>query len=118
MRKHGSVLTIEPMENFDRQFDLDATRDVNECARGNECLMQRGELGRTEPGRLRHEMFSEQLGMLDHGALKRLKYHAALFQLIRNHVALNELVAGENHAPSDLIKPTRLLQNHGTFVIG
>ena len=84
MRKHGCVLTIEPMENFDRQFDLDAARDVNERARGNECLMQRGELGRTEPGRLRHEMFSEQLGVLDHGALERLKDHAALFQLIGN----------------------------------
>ena len=71
--------------------------------------MQRRELGRAKNRGLRHEMFPEQLGVFNHGALERLKDNAALFQLIRNHVALNELVACEGHAASDLIEPARLL---------
>src|SRR6266550_1855031 len=109
MRKHGRVLAVQPMENFNRQLDFNATGDVKKCARGNQCLMQRRELGRAKNGGLRHEMFPEQLGVFNHGALERLKDNAALFQLIRNHVALNELVACEGHAASDLIEPARLL---------
>src|SRR5439155_2279845 len=32
MRKHRSVLTIKPMENFDWQLDLDAAWHVKKCS--------------------------------------------------------------------------------------
>src|SRR5918996_4189214 len=113
MRKHGRVLAIEPMENLDRQLDLDAAWHVKKCSRRNQRFMQRSEPGGPKRGRLRHEMFPKQIGMFHHGALERLKDHAAFFQLIRNYVALNELIASENHAASDLIEAPRLLQNRG-----
>ncbi len=52
---------------------------------------------------VRHEIFPEEIGVLDHGALERLKNHAALFQVIRNDVALDQLIVRENH-------PTRVLR--------
>src|SRR5438445_5898754 len=79
--------------------------------------MQNRELSRTEDGRLRHEMFPEEIGVLHHGALQWLKNDAALFQLIRNYVPLNKLIAGENHAASDFIKPARLFQDRGASVL-
>src|SRR5215472_17940990 len=63
-------------------------------------------------------MFAEQLGVLDHGALERLKNDATLFQLIRNHVTPKQLVTSENHAASDFIKPVRSFQNPAAFFLG
>ena len=45
-------------------------------------------------------MFPEQIGVLNHGALERLENDAALFQLIRNDVALDKLVTREDHPTS------------------
>src|SRR6266699_3078589 len=117
MRKDGSVVAVQPMENLDRQFDFDAARHVKKCSRRDHRLMQCGELGRAEDGWLRHEMFSKQFAMLDDGALKRLENDAALFQLIGNNVAFDELVTGENQARCDFIEPARLLENRVPLLV-
>src|SRR2546430_5024545 len=111
MGKDGSVFAVQPMENLDRQFDLDAPRHVKKCSRRNQRLMQCGELGRAENSWLRHEMFSKQFAVLDDGALKRLENNATLFQLIGNNIALDELVASENQTGRDLVEFARLLEN-------
>ena len=99
------------MENLDRQFDFDAARHEKKCSGRNQRLVQRGELGRAEDGRLRHEMFPEKIGVLDHGALERLKDDAALLQLFGNDVAFDELIAGEDQTRGDFIEPARLLED-------
>src|SRR5207244_10520902 len=117
MRKDGSIFAMQPMENLDRQFDLDAPRHVKKCSRRDQRLMQCGELCRAEDGRLRHEMFSKQFAVLDHGALKRLENDATLFQLIGNNIAFDELVASENQTRRDFIEPARLLENRVTLLV-
>src|SRR5438094_10440452 len=97
MRKDGSVFAMQPMENLDRQFDLDAPRHVKKCSRRDQRLMQCGKLGRAEDSRLRHEMFSKQFAVLDNGALKRLENDATLYQLIGNNIALDEQVVSKDH---------------------
>src|SRR5205814_10197215 len=111
MRKRGSIFTIQPMENLYWQLNLDASRHVKKRPRRNQCLVQRRELGRPKLCWLRHEMFTEQVRVLNHCPLKRLKNDAALSQLIRNHVALDELVTRENHASSYLFESARLFEN-------
>ena len=56
-------------------------------------------------------MFSEQIGVLDHGALERLEDNAASFQLFGNDVAFDQLIVGEDQASGDFIEPARILQN-------
>ena len=58
-----------------------------------------------------HEIFPEDIGVLDYGALERLKNYAALFQVIRNDVALDELIVRENHSTRVLVETTGILQN-------
>jgi len=60
-------------------------------------------------------MFSKQFAVLDDGALKRLENDAALFQLIGNNIAFDELVTGENQTRRDFIEPARLLENRVTL---
>src|SRR5205814_2388138 len=117
MWKDGSVFAVQPMENLDRQFDLDAPRHVKKCSRRNQRLMQCGELGRAEDSRLRHEMFSKQFAVLDDGALKRLENDATLFQLIGNNIAFDELVASENQTRRDFVETARLLENRVSLLI-
>ncbi len=45
MRKHRSVLAVQPMENLDRQFDFYPARHIKKCSGRNQRLVQRGELG-------------------------------------------------------------------------
>jgi hypothetical protein len=47
--------------------------------------------------------------VLDHGALERLKNDAALFQVFRNDVALDELIVGENHSTRVLVETAGIL---------
>ena len=49
--------------------------------------------------------------MLYDGALERLKKHASLFQVLRNDVALDELIIGEDHSTRVLVETTGILQN-------
>src|SRR5713101_4135003 len=98
MRKNGSVLTVQPMENLNRQFDFYAERHIKECSGRNQCLVQRGKLGRAKNGRLRHEMFPEEIGMFDHGAF-------------------DQLIAGENQSRRDFIESARLLENRVANII-
>src|SRR6266446_5549647 len=62
-------------------------------------------------------MFSKQFAVLDHGALKRLENDATLFQLIRNNIAFDELVAGENQTRRDFVEPARLLENRVPLLV-
>ena len=102
---------MQPMENLDRQFDFDASRYVKKCAGRNQRLMQRRKFRRAKNGRLGHEMFPEEIGMFDHGALERLENDATLFQLIGNDITFDELVASENQTRRDFVEPARLLEN-------
>src|SRR5437667_8244577 len=62
-------------------------------------------------------MFSKQFALLNHGALKRLENDAALFQLIGNNIAFDELVASENQTGSDFLEPARLLENRVPLLV-
>ena len=73
--------------------------------------MQRRELGRAKGGRLRHEMFSKQLGVLAHGALERLKNDTAPAQIFRERIAVHELVVAENKASRGVIETAREIEN-------
>ena len=84
----------------------------------DQSLVQRGEPGRTQDRRLRHEVLSENIGVFNHGALERLKNNATLFQLIGNDVSFDELIAGEDHAGGDFIEPPRLFENRVTILVG
>src|SRR5712691_3832444 len=117
MREHRSVLAVQPMENLDRQFNLDAARHIKKCSRRNQRLMQRSEPGRAKNRRLRHEMFPEKIDMFDHGALERLKDDAALLQLLGNDVAFNQSIAGENQTRRDFIESARLLEDRVANII-
>src|ERR1044071_601624 len=118
MRERGSVFTIQPMENFDWQFNLDPSRHIKKRPCRNQCLVQRGELGRSKSCWLRHEMFAEQVRVLNHCPLERLENDAALFQLIRNHVALDKLGTRKNQAPRSLCEPAGSLKNSCALVFG
>src|SRR5207245_3737784 len=111
MRKNGSVLPVQPVENLDRQIDFNATRHIKKCAGQNQRLMQGGKFARAKNRGLRHEMFSKQFAVLDHGALKRLENDATLFQLIGNDIAFDELVARKNQTRRNFVEPARLLEN-------
>src|SRR5207302_1802337 len=117
MRKNGSVLAVQPMKNFDWQFDLNPARHIKKCSGRNQRLVQHGELGRAKNSRLGHEMFPEKIDMFDHGALERLKDNAALLQLLGNDVTFDQLVAGENQSRRDFIEPARLLENRVANII-
>src|SRR5215471_18989135 len=73
--------------------------------------MERGELGRAERGFGRHEIFSEKIGVLDHGAFERLENHATPLEILRNDVALDQLIVRKNHSSGELIEADRILQN-------
>src|SRR5260370_32765014 len=117
MRKDGSVLAVQPMENLDRQFDFNSARHVKKCSRRNQRFMERSKLRRAEHCRLRHEMFSEKIGVLDHGALERLKDDAPLLQLLGNNVAFDKLITSEDQSRGHFIEPARLLENRLSIVV-
>src|SRR5712692_5648496 len=117
MRKNGSMIAVQPMKNLDRQFDFYAARHIKKCSGRNQRLVQRGEPGRAKNSGLRHEMFPEEIGMFDHRALERLKDDAALLQLLRNDVAFDQLITGENQSRRDFIESARLLENRVANII-
>jgi len=45
------------------------------------------------------------------GALERLKNHASLFQVLRNDVALDQLIVRENQPSRVFVEPAGILQN-------
>src|SRR6266446_5237372 len=79
--------------------------------------MQRGKFRRTERRFGRHEIFSEKIWMLDHRPFERLKNHATLFQVFGNDIALDQLIAGENHARGELIEAARILLNIRAIIV-
>ena len=102
---------MQPMENLDRQFDFDAARHVKKCSGIDERFVQRGELGRAEHRRLRHEMFSEQIFVLDHGAFERHQDHAALQERFGSGSRSEQLIVRENQPAGDCIEPGRAIEN-------
>src|SRR6266446_6748863 len=98
MREHRSVFAVQPMKNFNWQFNFNPARHIKKCSGRNQRLVQRGELGRAKNGRLGHEMFSEEIDMFDHGAL-------------------DQLIAGEDQTRRDFIKSVRLLENRVANII-
>jgi len=117
MRKNGSILAVEPMKNFDRQFDFNPARHIKKCSGRNQRLVQRGELGRAKNSRLGHEMFPEKIDMFDHRALERLKDDPAFLQLLGNDVTFDQSIAGENQSGGDFIESARLLKNRVANII-
>ena len=78
--------------------------------------MQRCEFGRAKRRFGGHEIFAEEIGMLRHGALERLKNHAALLQIFRNDIALDQLIVCENQPSRVLLESSGILQNIFTVV--
>ena len=60
---------------------------------------------------VRHEIFPEEICVLDHGALERLKDYTAPFQIFGNDVPLDQLIARKNQARRVFVEPARILQN-------
>src|SRR3954454_11902142 len=118
MRKDSGVLAAEPVENFDRFLDLDSARDEKKRAGANESLMQGGKFGRPERGRLSHEIFTKQLGVLDHGALERLKNDATRAQFVGKSIVLEEFIIGEDDASRNRFQGLRPAQNFRALAIG
>src|ERR1051326_48275 len=73
--------------------------------------MQRSELRRAKLSFGGHEIFSEEIGVLDHRALERLKNHTTLFEIFGNNRPLDQLIVRKNHPARELIEPARILQN-------
>ena len=66
--------------------------------------MERGELLLNEAQLgLRHEMFAEQIRMLDHRALERLKDDTAFFQLLGENFALDQVFTVGENQPSGVL---------------
>ena len=117
MGKDRDPFAAQPVKDLDRLFDLDPARNEKKCSVRDQCFVQRRELGRAKDRRLRHEMSSEQIGVLDHGAFERLKNHAAFLQVVGDDIALDQLIAGKNQARRELVQAARILQNIGTIII-
>src|SRR5438046_7388227 len=79
--------------------------------------MKRRELCRTERSLGRHEIFSEEIGVLYHCAFERLENDAAFLQLFRNNIALDQLIAGKNHPAGEFIQSARVMQNVAAVVV-
>src|SRR5437868_14036512 len=54
--------------------------------------MERREFSRAESRFGRHEMFSEEISVLDHRPLKRLENDTAFLQVFGNDIALDQLI--------------------------
>src|SRR6476660_1540350 len=106
MGEDRHIVVSQPMKDLDRFFDLETARHEQECSRRNERLVQRGELSRTESRFSGHEIFSEEIGVLHHCALEWLKDHAALFQIFRNDIALDQLIVRENQPSRVMVEST------------
>src|SRR5216110_2929865 len=78
--------------------------------------MQGSELGRAKLRLGRHEIFPEEVCVLLHSALERLKNYTAPLQIFRNDVALDQLIVRKNHASRVFVEPARILQNIFTVV--
>src|SRR5438093_4900160 len=79
--------------------------------------MKRRELGRAERHFGRHEIFSEQIGVLNHRALERLENYASFAELFRNDISFQKLIARENQARGYFIKSIGLLENRSAGLI-
>ena len=118
VRENCGVLGLQPVKGLERQFHFHAARDVEKSSRPHECLVQRGELGGAERGRLAHEMTPEQLFVLDHCPLERLKDDAGLTQLFRKNVAFQKMIVGKNKPARGFIKSDGALENFATIGVG
>src|ERR1700739_3139443 len=116
MRKDRHAVVSQPMEDFDWLIDFDSARDEKKCPIDNHRPMQCGKLCRTKLRLVRHEIFLEQIGMLDHRPFERFKNHASFLQSLRNDRALYQLIIRENHSPRDLIETARVLENISSIV--
>src|SRR5215472_3509546 len=92
MRKDRRVVVSHPMKDFNWLLDLDAAWHKQKSPGRDARLMKSSEFRGAQRRFSRHEILPEQVGMLNHRALKRLENHAALLQVLGNNVALDQLV--------------------------
>ena len=111
VRKNRGVLSVQPVKGFERQLDLDAARHVKKSSRPHKGLVERGELCGTENGRLTHEMPSEQIFMLDHCSLERLKDDTGGAQFFRKDIALDKMIVGKNEAARGFVETGGTFKN-------
>jgi len=53
----------------------------------------------------------KKIGVLNHRSFERLKNDPVLFQLVRNNIAMNKLIASEDQTASHLLKTTGVLED-------
>src|SRR5947207_6342989 len=105
------------MKDLDRLFNFDPARHEKKSSVRDQRLMQGCEFGGAENRGLRHEMFLEEIGMVDHRPLERLKNHAALLQIFGNDIALDQLIVRENQTRRELVEAARVFENIFAIVI-
>src|SRR5438876_4462147 len=116
MREDRHVVMSQPMEDLDGLFDFYAARQEEKCSGRNQRLMQCSEFRGAKLRFGRHEIFLENVRVLNHRALEWLEDHAAPFQIFRNYVALDQLIVRENHPRRVLVETAGILQDILTVI--
>ena len=93
--KHRRAVAERVGEDADGLLHLDALREVDEGAVGEEGLMQCGELGGAEARRLGEQVLADEVAVTDEGVAQRVDDHAPSFQLWVEDLAGNQGAVGE-----------------------
>src|SRR5436190_21962356 len=80
--------------------------------------MERGELGRSQRSRLRHEMFSEQIFPFDQRSFERQEEHAPFEERFRQRIAPEQLIVRKEEPSGGRLKPSRPLEDFVTLGLG
>ena len=98
MREDGDAVAEREREDADRELHLDTLRHVDEGAVGKEGLVERGELGGTEPRRLGEEVLADQIAVTGKRTAEGVDDHALLFQRRIHDFARDERPVGERQS--------------------
>src|SRR5436190_3586677 len=80
--------------------------------------MERGELGRSQRSRLRHEMFAEQIFPFDQRSLERQKEYAPFEERFRQRIAPEQLIVSEEEPSSGRLESSRPLEDFVSLGLG
>ena len=113
VRENGGIFTLDPVENFDGQNDLEIFRDANEDAVDRTGAVQGGVFGRAELGLVRHEMFFHQIGVFARRLFKGHDDEPGLDQFRSGSRGGKQAVVPENETGGGLAKTGRATDQRG-----